>query len=242
MAKRVPALLRAYRLLSAAGPPFTPLLFAHRLRRGKENRARLYERSGEPTADRPVGPLIWVHGASVGEVASVVPLIERLCAHHVGILMTSGTVTSASLAEQRLPRDVIHQFIPLDVPRYVRRFLDHWQPDLALLIESDLWPNLILESAKRSVPLILVNGRLSEASFRRWRRFPRTIASLLERFDLCLARTPDDANRFRDLGAPRIVTTGNLKLDVPALPVRADALARLKAVIGERPLFAAAST
>ena len=242
MARRLPALLRLYRLLSAAATPLAPLLIAYRLRRGKEHRARLCERRGEPTADRPVGPLIWVHGASVGEIASVIPLIERLGAQHASMLVTSGTVTSAALAEQRLPREVTHQFVPLDVPRYMRRFLKHWQPDLTLLVESDLWPNLILENSARGVPLILVNGRVSESSFRCWRRFSGPIASLLNRFDLCLARTAADAERLRELGAPRIVTTGNIKLDVPAPPVHEDALRQMKAAAGERPMIAAAST
>ena len=131
-------------------------------------------------------------------------------------------MTSAELAEQRLPPGVIHQFVPLDAPRFVARFLDHWRPDLALFVESDLWPNLIMASAERDIPLILVNGRLSERSFRRWRLAPRTIGALLRRFDLCLAQSAEDAARYAGLGAPRIVTTGNLKLDVPAPPADAD--------------------
>jgi 3-deoxy-D-manno-octulosonic-acid transferase len=242
VAKQLPTLLQLYRLLSAAAAPLAPLLIAHRLRRGKEHRGRLRERRGEPTADRPAGPLIWLHGASVGEIASVIPLIERLSGQHASVLVTSGTVTSAALAAQWLPRDVVHQFVPLDIPHYMRRFLEHWQPDLTLLVESDLWPTLILENSARGVPLILVNGRMSESSFRRWRRFSHVIANLLDCFDLCLARTPDDASRLRDLGAPRIVTTGNIKLDVPAPPVREEALRQLKAAIGERPVIAAAST
>jgi len=235
-------MLRAYRLLAAAATPLAPLLFAHRLRRGKELRARLRERRGETTAKRPFGPMVWIHAASVGELASVIPLIERIRAQHVDVLVTTGTVTSADLAAQRLPHGVIHQFVPLDAPRYVRRFLEHWQPDLALMVESDLWPNIILQTTARRVPLILVNGRLSESSLRRWRRFPATIAALLARFELCLARTPADAISYGELGAPHIVTTGNLKFDVPAPPANDDMLKPMRAAIGERPVFGAAST
>jgi 3-deoxy-D-manno-octulosonic-acid transferase len=238
----MPAGLRAYRLLSAAATPLAPLLLAQRLRRGKENGARLGERRGESGIRRPAGALIWVHGASVGEILSALPLIERLRARGIRVLVTSGTVTSSDLAEQRLPSDVIHQFVPLDAPRFVRRFIEHWRPGLALFMEQDLWPNLMIEATRRGVPLILVNGRLSEASFQRWRRVPDTIASLLGRFDLCLARTPADGARFSELGAPRVVTSGNLKLDVPAPPADARALEALKAAIGSRPVFAAAST
>ena len=157
-----------YRLMSRAAAPFAPMLLARRVKRGKEHRQRLPERRGESRIARPDGPLIWLHGASVGELASVLPLIERIRARGIPILVTTGTVTSGDLAEQRLPRGVVHQFIPLDVPRFVGRFLDHWRPDLALFVESDLWPNMIIEASHRGVPMVLVNGRLSEDSFRRW--------------------------------------------------------------------------
>jgi 3-deoxy-D-manno-octulosonic-acid transferase len=242
VSKALPAALRIYRLLSTAATPLIPLLLAQRLARGKEDRVRLGERRGEPSIKRPAGALIWVHGASVGEILSVLPLIERLRARGMGVLVTSGTVTSGGIAEQRLPRGVIHQFVPLDAPRYVRRFIAHWRPQLALFVEQDLWPNLLIEAADRGVPLILVNGRLSEASFQRWRRVPDSIANLLRRLDLCLARTPADGARFSELGAPRVITTGNLKLDVPAPPADARALGDLRAVIGNRPVVAAAST
>jgi 3-deoxy-D-manno-octulosonic-acid transferase len=239
---RLPAALRAYRLFSAAATPLTPLLLARRMRRGKEHRLRLSERRGVSVMARPPGPLVWLHGASVGELISVLPLIERIRAREVSVLVTSGTVTSGGLAEQRLPRGVIHQFVPLDVPIYVRRFLDHWQPDLALFVESDLWPNIMIETSLRGVPMILVNGRLSENSFRRWRYLPATIVSLLGRLDLCLARTPADAERLSELGAPHVVTAGDLKLDGPAPPADPAKLAALQSAIGSRPVIAATST
>ncbi len=242
MSKSLPAALRLYRLMSAAVTPLIPLLLARRLALGKEDRARLAERRGEPRYKRPAGALVWVHGASVGELVSVLPLIERLRARGVGVLVTSGTVTSGDVAEQRLPRGVIHQFVPLDAPRYVRRFIAHWQPQLALFVEQDLWPNLMIEAAERGVPLILVNGRLSESSFQRWRRLPDSISNLLRRLDLCLARTPADGARFAELGAPRVITTGNLKLDVPPPPAEAQALSALRAAMAGRAVIAAAST
>ena len=179
VAERLPLTLHAYRLLTAAATPLAPVLVSYRLKHGKELPARLTERYGESTVARPPGPLVWVHGASVGELLAVIPLIERIRDQDFAVLCTSGTVTSANLAEQRLPQGAIHQFVILDTPRFVERFLDHWQPDLALFVESDLWPNLIVASAERGIPLILVNGRLSERSFNRWRRVPGTIAALL---------------------------------------------------------------
>ncbi len=229
MPDRLPFALRLYQLASVVGSPAAPQVLARRLNRGKEHPERLSERRGEATRDRPAGPLIWVHGASVGEMLAVVPLIEKLRAQDFAVLMTSGTVTSAALAEQRLPDGALHQFIPLDAPRFVRRFLDHWQPDLALFVESDLWPNLILSCAERKIPMILVNGRLSERSFGRWRRVPGVIAALLSRFDLCLTQSAADAERYAQLGAPRVDCTGNLKLDVPAPPANQVALQRLQA-------------
>jgi 3-deoxy-D-manno-octulosonic-acid transferase len=239
---RLPFALRLYRWASVAGSPVAPQLLARRLRRGKEHPERLAERRGEATLKRPNGPLVWVHGASVGEMLAAVPLIEKLCAQDFAVLVTSGTVSSAALAEQRLPDGALHQFIPLDAPRFVQRFLNHWRPDLALFVESDLWPNLILSSADRRIPMIVINGRLSERSFTRWRRVPGVIAALLSRFDLCLTQSAADAERYAQLGAPRVASTGNLKLDVPAPPVDQAALQRLKDVIGARPVVAAAST
>jgi 3-deoxy-D-manno-octulosonic-acid transferase len=242
VSEKLPVALRAYRLLSATATPLVPLFLAQRLRRGKEHRARVGERRGEARFARPGGSLVWVHGASVGELVAVLPLIERIVGRGIGVLVTSGTVTSGGIAEQRLPRGVIHQFVPLDVPRYVRLFLSHWRPDLALFVESDLWPNMIIEASARGVPMIVVNGRLSENSFRRWRRLPAMIVNLLGRLDLCLAGTPADASRFSELGAPRVVTTGNLKFDVPGLPADRAKLGELQATIGNRPVIAAAST
>ena len=243
MPDRLPLALRLYQFASfAAAPVAARRLLARRLDRGKEHPARLGERRGEASEPRPNGPLIWLHSASVGEMLAVVPLIECIRAQGFAVLVTSGTVTSAALAEHRLPPGALHQFIPLDAPRYVGRFLDHWQPDLALFVESDLWPNLILASARRSIPMIMVNGRLSERSFRRWRLVPSVIAALLSRFDLCLTQSAEDAKRYGQLGAPRVSSTGNLKLDVPPPPVDDAALRKLKSVIGSRPVIAAAST
>jgi 3-deoxy-D-manno-octulosonic-acid transferase len=238
----LPLTLHAYRLLTGAATPLVPALISHRLKRGKEHPARLGERYGESKIARPAGPMVWVHGASVGELLAAIPLIERIREKEFGVLCTSGTVTSANLAEQRLPKGVIHQFVTVDTPRYVRRFLDHWRPDLALFVESDLWPNLIMTSARRGVPLILVNGRLSERSFDRWRRVPGTIAALLRCFDLCLAQSAADAERIGDLGAPHVTMTGNLKLDVPEPPADAGSLMALEAAVGERTVIVGAST
>jgi 3-deoxy-D-manno-octulosonic-acid transferase len=242
VAKRLPWTLRAYRGLASLATPLASIVLARRLRRGKENPARLPERRGEAKIARPPGPLIWTHGASVGEMLALIPLVEGLRARNFHVLVTSGTVTSARLAEERLPPGVVHQFIPLDAPSFTQRFIEHWRPNLALLAESDLWPNLIMSCNAAGIPMILVNGRLSERSFTRWRYLPKTIGSLLGSFDLCLMQSDADAERYSELGAPRVNMTGNLKLDVPAPPVDANKLATMRALLRQRPLIAAAST
>jgi 3-deoxy-D-manno-octulosonic-acid transferase len=238
-----PAALALYRLATRAATPFANQLLHHRLKRGKEHAVRLPERRGESEVPRPTGGLVWVHGASVGELLAALPLVEHINKYGLPLLVTSGTVTSAAIARQRLPAGVIHQFVPLDTPDFVARFLDHWQPQLALFVESDLWPNLITTCGARKIPLVLINGRLSERSYARWKKLvPSLIGALLANFDLCLVRSPEDAKRFGELGARRVTIVGNLKLDVPPLPVDEAKRGQLAAALAGRPLLAAAST
>jgi 3-deoxy-D-manno-octulosonic-acid transferase len=242
MADALPMTLRVYQKLSSAVAPLAPALIKRRLKQGKEDPDRIGERRGMSRDLRPHGPLVWIHGASVGEVLAAAALIERLRALNLRILLTSGTVTSAAIVAKRFPPDIIHQYVPYDSPRYVERFLDHWRPSLALFIESDLWPNLILSSAARRLPMVLINGRMSPRSFPRWRRMAGTISALLGRFEVCLAQSGVDAERFAALGSRNVVMTGNLKLDVPAPPADPAKLERLMSVTRGRPVIAAAST
>jgi 3-deoxy-D-manno-octulosonic-acid transferase len=237
---RRPLALRLYRLASHLAAPIMPLWLNRRLKAGKEHAARLGERMGQASLPRPDGTLVWLHGASVGETMSILPLIEKLSTQ-VSILLTTGTVTSAELAARRLPQGAIHQFVPVDVPGAVSRFLDHWQPDLALFCESEIWPNLISEAHHRRIPVGLVNARMSQRSFRRWKRLRGFAGALLEPLALCTAQSEGDAERFRALGAPSLML-GNLKHDVPPLPIDTEEQARLSHEIGHRPVFLAAST
>ncbi|MEZ0220896.1 MAG: 3-deoxy-D-manno-octulosonic acid transferase [Tardiphaga sp.] len=242
MPNALPITLRAYRRLSAALTPLAPVLIRQRLKKNKEDPARLDERRGISQIERPAGPLVWIHGASVGEVLAAAALIERLRALGMRILLTSGTVTSAEIIAKRFPTDIIHQYIPYDSPRFVARFLDHWKPSLALFIESDLWPNLIISGAKRRLPMVLINARMSQRSFPRWQKFSATIGALLGRFEICLAQSETDAERFSALGSRSVVVTGNLKLDVQAPPGDAVKLDKLMAVTRGRPIIVASST
>ncbi len=239
---RLPLSLHVYQRATRLFAPFAGALLASRLRRGKEDPERISERRGIATLERPAGPLIWAHGASVGEVLSLLPLVERMRPLGFPMLLTSGTVTAAQLVERRPSNGTLHQFIPLDVPAFIGRFLDHWRPSLALLAESELWPNLVIETTRRGTPLVLVNARLSQRSFDRWRLARGAMGNLLSHIDLCLAQGAEDARRLTELGAPRVNITGNLKFDVPPPPADATALSALMRAIGERVVLLAAST
>jgi len=237
-------LLPLYRTVTALGAPAITWYLARRLARGKEDPARFHERRGEARRPRPDGLLIWVHGASVGESLTMLPLIERLLSDRpdLNILVTTGTVTSAALLAERLPAGAFHQYVPVDRLPYVRRFLDHWRPDLVLWAESEFWPNLVTLPAARGVPMVLVNGRVSPGSHTGWQRYRGLIAKMLAGFQLCLAQADTDAERLTTLGAANVQTAGNLKYAAPPLPADTDALAALRAALGDRPCWLAAST
>jgi 3-deoxy-D-manno-octulosonic-acid transferase len=233
--------LQGWRLFTRAASPFARLVLRQRAGRGKEDWMRMNERLGSAGVPRPDGRLIWVHGASVGESLSALPLIGKL-REDAQVLVTSGTVTSAALLGQRLPAGVLHQFVPLDTPGAVVRFLDHWRPDAGLFIESDLWPNLILEARARGVKMALVNARISAASAQRWTWAKKSVATLLSAFDMVLAQDEEVAVRFRQLGAHNVQVVGSLKADAPPLAVDEDALTEMRGAIGGRPVLLAAQT
>ena len=234
-------ILGLYRLLTTLGGPLILRYLRRRLARGKEDPVRFEERLGKAGLPRPVGGLVWLHAASVGEAVSMLPVVEAL-QKRATVLVTTGTVTSAAMMRDRLPAGAIHQFVPVDRVAWVRRFLDHWKPDLALWVESELWPNLLIETARRKIPLVLLNGRISARSFRRWLKMRGFIGKLLSCFVLCLGQTEEDARRLATLGAAKTACLGNLKFAVPALPVDEGELAGLLAELGERPRWLAAST
>jgi 3-deoxy-D-manno-octulosonic-acid transferase len=233
--------LMAWRLATQMLTPLAPVLLRQRAARGKEDWARLNERLGMAGLPRPKGKLIWLHGASVGESLSALPLIEKL-KDSATVLVTSGTVTSAAMMGQRLPTGALHQYVPLDTPKAVARFLDHWQPDIGLFIESDLWPNLLLEARARGVKLALVNARISANSAERWMWARRSVNVILSAFDMVLAQDQEIADRFRDLGAKNVEVVGSLKADAPPLGVDEDALAAMRQAIDGRPVLLAAQT
>ncbi|MFP3943023.1 MAG: 3-deoxy-D-manno-octulosonic acid transferase [Alphaproteobacteria bacterium] len=237
-------LVALYPPVSRVAGVAAPFVLRARLRRGKEDAARLGERMGRSGLARPPGKLIWFHAASVGESRALLPVIERVLhlREDVHALLTTGTVTSARLMAQSLPARAVHQYVPVDGIAQVRRFLDHWRPDAAVWAESELWPNLVGQTAARGVPMLLVNARLSERSLRGWRRFPKSSASLLGCFRRVLAIDEDNAARLRRLGVTQAQVGGNLKFAVPPLDAAEAELARLREAVGGRPVWLAAST
>ena len=234
-------------LYSITGIAITPLLrrwIQRRARRGKEDATRIGERFGYASCPRPIGELVWLHAASVGETQSVLTLVRALLAQQpqLHVLITTGTVTSATLiAHQQLPR-TIHQFVPVDTRPAVQRFLHHWQPTLALWVESEFWPQLLWQTHDHHIPLLLINARMSDASAVGWARFPRSIASLLNAFTAIYAGSAEDATRLTLLGAQHVHEVGNLKYDAAPLEANHTLLTQLTAATNHRPLWVAAST
>jgi 3-deoxy-D-manno-octulosonic-acid transferase len=168
--------------------PFVGGYLTYRAAKGKEDRTRRLERSGYASADRPAGPLVWFHAASVGEMNAVIPLIREIRRRDIHVILTTGTVTSAKLAADRVGTEVIHQYVPLDLKPAVSRFLDYWQPDCAMIAESEIWPATVLELGRRRIPQILVNARMSDRSFARWTRRQSLAEALFE--NLALGHRP----------------------------------------------------
>lgn len=236
------AALIGYRWFGAGIYPLLGPYLAIRAAKGKEERARRNERYGRSKIDRPDGPLVWFHAASVGETSAVVPLIKEVRRRGISVVLTTGTVTSAGVARERLGDNVIHQYVPLDLKPAVSRFLDHWIPDLAIIAESEIWPMTILELGARRTPQVLVNGRLSDRSFARWNKRPSLADALFENLSHVVAQSDLDAERFLALGARPVSVSGNLKVDTTAPPWDPEELDRLKAQIKDRLTWAAIST
>ena len=238
-------LLKSYRAATRMLSPVLPLWLKRRAAKGKEDPERLAERQGISEYGRPAGHLIWLHAASVGESQMLMPLITRMTETYPDhpIIITTGTLTSAELLAKQLPANVLHQFAPADHPKAVKNFLDHWQPDMAIFAESELWPNMILSTKNRGIPMALINARMSAASMERWaKRGKKSANVLLSSFDLILAADKATADGLSWLLGKEIEASGNLKDAAQALPVDTDKLAQLKTAIGKRKVWLAAST
>ncbi len=215
-----------------------------RKKMGKEDVKRFNERVGRPTKPRPEGRLIWLHGASVGESISMLPLINRLLELYpdAHVMVTTGTTTSAEVMAKRLPERAFHQYLPIDNPVFAARFVRHWHPTIALWFESEFWPAMLSTIKRRNIPLILINGRISNKSFKRWQQFDFVIKELLDCFTACLGQSEEDAYRLRVLGAKDAMCLGNLKYAGLPIPVDEDVKKEIQEEIGNRPVWLVSST
>ena len=236
--------LKTYRAATRLLRPVADYALARRLKAGKEDAERLGERRGLSDLPRPDGKLLWLHGASVGESLSILPLVDALAESHADLsfLVTTGTVTSAALMAERLPERAFHQYVPIDQPHFVKRFMEHWKPDAAFFVESELWPVMLGEGTKRNIPMALINGRMSPRSFEGWQGRRTAARELLSVFDVIIAQNLENAERFETLAQRPVGTLGNLKLAADPLPAPREAVEEVAGWIEDRPLWLAAST
>ncbi|MGI4852121.1 MAG: 3-deoxy-D-manno-octulosonic acid transferase [Janthinobacterium lividum] len=248
-------LYACYRLLSQSfAIPLANILLKYRLKKGKEDPSRLHERRGEPRQNfqevakisnsKMLENLIWIHAASVGESVSVLTFVDHLLKYDPScvIMVTTGTLASGIVMDQKLPDRAFHQFIPLDLQPWVQQFLGLWQPKIAFWVESEIWPNLIHEVGHRKIPLVMINGRMSQKSFDHWQWAKGFIDHLLQQFSLCFVQSSEDAKRLKALGAQNIIDVENLKFAAQPLSYDPQLLKELQVKIGQRPLWVAAST
>jgi 3-deoxy-D-manno-octulosonic-acid transferase len=236
--------LNAYLHASRAIPLFAPFLLRRRLVRGKEDPMRWREKLGEPTLSRPDGALIWLHAVGLGEVLALRGLIAQMAelAPYVSFLVTSTARSSAAVFAANLPPRCQHQFLPLDAPSYVARFLGHWRPDMSIWAEQEVWPGMAAAAFARGVPLALVNARLTAKSYRRRLRVRGLYAEILSRFSLVSAQDEGTAGLLKVLGAGNVRIEGDFKAAAPPLSVDDVELNRLRQALLGRRVWVAAST
>jgi len=213
-------LVKIYFIIWLVLTPFLPLIFIIRIIKGKEKYNRINERIGFPKIQKPDGNLIWINAASIGELRSTIPLIKGLLKNNITILITTVTVTSAihikSIIEDIGNKNIIHQFSPIDHPLFIKKFLAHWKPNLLILIESEIWPHIILESYKKNISLILLQGRMSKKSYKKWLFFKPLSKYLYNRFSLIVSQDAINEKRYKVLGGRNIISDINLKNAVAA--------------------------
>ncbi len=233
-----------YRFLSILIAPLVRLWVYVRLGQGLEEREHLKERFGCHSIKRPEGRVLWFHAASVGETVSLIPLLKSYKAQSPedNLLLTTTTVTAAKIAQQRLKGICFHQYVPFDVYPWIDRFLKYWQPSLAVFVESEVWPNIITQSKRRGIPLVLLNASLSDRSYQRWCQWRWFATLIFKNFDLCMAPFDETLKRLKDLGADRVEPSPHLKFAAEPLPFEFQQLDFYRSLIKNRPVWVVAST
>lgn len=233
-----------YKALTSISAPFLGIFLKKRLKAGKEHPERYQEKKAQISLARPNGKLIWIHAASVGESQSALIVIDNIQSlyHEMNILVTTGTRTSAELMEKKLPKNAIHQFAPLDHPKWVKSFLNHWKPDAALWMESELWPNMLMALKEQGIKTVLLNAHMSEKSYKSWSKAKLLSQEVLSSFRKILCQTEKDKERFENLGAINVIVTDNLKYSADPLIFNKEDLENLKKATSDRKLWLYAST
>lgn len=234
-------IFKFYKVLSNLSAPIVRHLIKKRLKKGLEDPLRYKERYGIPSIDRPQTPVIWFHAASVGESLSLLPVIDLWKKNNSQdtILVTTVTKTSATILEKRLPEGVIHQYVPFDVYQWVANFLAYWQPKQLIMVESELWPNML--ALCHAIPVYLLNARLSERSYKRWLNLGCYSKKIFAKIDHVFAQSEEDAQKYRTLGAQHVSVLPHLKYAANPLPYDMEEHDRLKAAIPKK-IFVCIST
>tara|TARA_B100000212_G_scaffold227632_1_gene172839 strand:- start:1488 stop:2753 length:1266 start_codon:yes stop_codon:yes gene_type:complete len=237
-------IFRIYNLMTKIIRPLFYLFFIYRFLKNKEERGKYSERKGFSSSKKPKGKIVWVHAASVGEALSSLPLIDKLkeLSPKISILITTSTKTSKEIIVKKKIDDLIHQYVPWDNEKFCTNFLNFWQPDLAIFLESEIWPNLLNETNKKNIPLCLVNARITDNTFKKWFKFPKTIKYLLSFFSIIIAQDELSKIKLQKLGAKNIFVYGNLKNDSKKLLYDIEDFRKYDEYLREKNLLVAAST
>ncbi len=234
--------LAAYRWAGVGVYPFLKPYLAIRGTNGELPSSRRKERFGHASQERPDGPLVWFHATRAAGVTAVLPLIREVRKRGIQVLLTTGTANAAEIVMRRMPEGIIHQYVPLDLSPAVRRFLEHWQPDAAIMAEPEVWPVTVMELGARHIPQIIVNGRLSDATYARWKRAHFMVEQLFRNLALVIAQTDADSAKYASLGALPVLVAGSLEAENDPLPVDQDELQRIMRALGPRKCWAAVFT
>ena len=239
--------LKIYQLFTIIFSPLIDLYLFIRLLKGKEDKKRFKERLGYTDIKRPDGKIIWFQCASVGESNSALPLIDKIIEKYdekITVLITTGTITSSALIEKKISgnSNIIHQYTPVDKYYVIKRFLKHWKPNALITVESEIWPNMITLAHKNTDKVMIVNAKMSEKSFERWKKFKGMKESVFDSIDICYPQSQDDQYRLINLGIQNTVFLGNLKFDIPKLKVNEQFLNEIKDSIHGRKMLFCAST
>jgi len=232
-----------YNLLNLLILPLYFVILIFRIFKQKDNALSVIQRLCLSIPSRPQGKLIWLNAASVGESMVAITLVKALKKSHpkVNFLVTTGTLSSAGILKTWLPKGVNHQFTPLDNIITVRRFLNNWKIDLGIFIESEFWPCLITESAKR-FNLLLVNARLSNKSYSRWLKQKWIFQLLAKKFKNIIVQSNSDLDKYKALGSSKVKNLGNLKFANKELEVDKRKLSALEKLFKDKKIFVISST